>query len=156
MVELKVQLISRVTKEQHERLTALKRAADETHANSTSEESKAEGKYDTRGLEASYLAEAQAEQVSLLEDAVKKLDTLDPEDEPDNVLAGSLVVVSSDEAELNYLILPAGGGMEFHENDESILVLSPTSPIGQILLGKEIGDTVDIPNHSSCYISEIY
>lgn len=66
MSDSKHDLIQQVITSLRENLEVLRKAAMETHSNSTDAQSKQEGKYDTRKLEASYLAEAQAEKVVLL------------------------------------------------------------------------------------------
>ena len=156
MLETKKTILDKAFQAIRQSLEVLRRAAADTHANSTSAESKAEGKYDTRGVEAAYLAEGQAEQVAQLEQAVLKLESLEIEDEPDTVLAGSLVVVSTDSAELNYLILPAGAGMSIEHDGEQTLIITPTSPLGSQLLGSELGASIEIPDHANAFISEIY
>lgn len=156
MLDIKNILISKAIEKISHDLDVLRRASEETHANSTSEETKAEGKYDTRGIEASYLAEAQAEQVRNAEAGFNKLQSLEPEDEPDSVLLGSLVVISSDDEELNYLILPTGGGLILEYQGETYLVITPNSPIGKKVLGVELGTPLDSLNQANAYISEIY
>lgn len=156
MLDFKKRVLEKAKSQIHKNLEVLRRAAADTHANSTSAESKPEGKYDTRGLEASYLAGAQAEQVAMAEEGVQKLDNLTIEDEPDMVLMGSLVVVSTDTAELSYLVLPTGGGMQIEQEDETILVITPNSPIGRLIMGVELGTLISLPEHTGAYISEIY
>jgi hypothetical protein len=156
MLEHKNKVLAKAKSMIHDSLDLLKRAAAATHANSTSAESKPEGKYDTRGLEASYLAGAQAEQVAIVEEGVQKLANLTIEDEPDTVLTGSLVVVSTDTEELSYLVLPAGGGLQIEQDGDTILVITPNSPIGCLIMGVELGTSVALPEHTGAYISEIY
>ncbi len=52
------------------------RAAKFSHAEATAEENRAENKYDTRGLEASYLAAGQANKVVELEAAISSFEEL--------------------------------------------------------------------------------
>src|SRR5690606_28022446 len=54
-------------------LTQLKAAAAATHDAATNEESKPENQYDTRALEASYLADAQAKRVMEMEEVLHSL-----------------------------------------------------------------------------------
>src|SRR5215813_6337794 len=53
-----------------EKLETLSRAAHASHMEATHESSKAESKYDTRGLEASYLAGGQARQTKEIMDSI--------------------------------------------------------------------------------------
>src|ERR1035437_3525695 len=54
------------------------RAAHAAHAEATHEQNKAEHKYDTRGLEASYLAHGQSRQAAELEAAIGEFEKLNP------------------------------------------------------------------------------
>ncbi len=76
----------------------------------TGADTKAENKYDTRGLEASYLAAGQAEQVEGLRLAVSLLDAfVFPDFELDSPIAqGALVETDIDDEIIYYLIAPAG------------------------------------------------
>ncbi|MDB9741574.1 hypothetical protein OAB00_01830 [Akkermansiaceae bacterium] len=156
MLEAKHHLINTVLNELRESYATLKKAAAESNANSSSEESKAEGKYDTRGLEASYLAEGQREFLHKFEDGLNRLEALESEDEPSSALLGSLIVMGHDEGEENYLILPAGAGIEIEHEGEHFVIITSSSPIGSELLGKEIGDSIEHSQFNGCYISEIY
>jgi len=139
-------------------LTVLRKAALETHTNSTSEQSKQEGKYDTRGLEASYLAEAQAGKVVALEEHISKLQQIPGEDMADNapVAQGAMIIVSTDEDDLSYMMLPAGGGMSLASQGLEFIVITPDSPIGAALLGKHVGDTIELPKHGESFISDLW
>lgn len=156
MVETKnyvIQIVIESLKASH---STLKKAIAESDANSSSDESKSESKYDTRGVEASYLAEGQREFLNKQEADLKKLEYLKSTDEPDRVLLGSLVVLSHSQGEENYLVLPAGAGIEVEHEDQFYTVITPASPIGQNLLGAELGSGVDVPQLSEEFISEIY
>jgi hypothetical protein len=63
----KKQIIKLFIDQISEELNSMKSAALNTYSEATQEESKAENKYDTRGLEASYLAGAQAKRVEELQ-----------------------------------------------------------------------------------------
>lgn len=137
-------------------LDVLRKAAMETHKDSTGENSKAEGKYDTRGLEASYLAEAQASKVMQLEESINKLEQIPTSETDDSepISLGAMVLVSTDEDDLCYMILPAGGGMTLPSQGLDFTVITPASPIGSVLIGRSIGDSVSLPQHGAAYISD--
>lgn len=151
----KQDLLDQVIQHIEEDLVGLRKAAAETHKASTSEESKQEGKYDTRGLEASYLAEAQAAQVSTLEEGLRKLQQLVLTDDADTAIPGSIVILSGDE-EYQYFLLPAGGGFTSEYEDEPITVVTPDSPIGSMVLGGAIADQFESERLGEVFISEIY
>lgn len=156
MVETKNHVIQIVLESLKTSHSTLKKAVAESDANSSSDESKSESKYDTRGVEASYLAEGQREFLNKQEADLKKLEYLKSVDEPERVLLGSLVVLSHAQGEENYIVLPAGAGIEVEYEDIFYTVITPASPIGQSLLGIELGSSVNIPQLSEEFVSEIY
>src|SRR5436189_5987421 len=67
----KSELLKQIIFRLHEDLEALQNAARASHAEATHESSKPENKYDTRGLEAAYLAGGQARQAREILDSIK-------------------------------------------------------------------------------------
>lgn len=117
----------------------------DAHAAATDPDSKAEGKYDTRSLEASYLAIGQARHVDELAEAVRLFDGLSlpvfSEDDPINI--GALVEADI-RGETDFLLLvPAAGGMILESDDRKITLLTPASQLYQGLIGKKMGDYVE-------------
>lgn len=156
MLKIKQEVTKKTLSALEDRVNTLKRANAEAQENTMGAETKSESKYDTRGIEASYLAEGQREQLAQLEIGLEKLKHLISEDEPDNAILGSLVVLSHDKGEINYQILPAGGGNEVSIEETSVITITPSSPIGTLLLGKMIGDSIQTTQFTNAYISEIY
>lgn len=74
---MKALLFDAIREELRAQLLRLKQAAQEAHAAATDAGSKAESKYDTRNLEASYLASGQAKQVEELADALRLFEAFD-------------------------------------------------------------------------------
>src|SRR5687768_354982 len=68
----KAKLINLIIERLRADLALYHRAAVAARAEATHEQSKAEHKYDTRGLEASYLARGQSRQVAEIEQAIEK------------------------------------------------------------------------------------
>ncbi len=133
------------------------KAAQNTYEMATHEDNKAENKYDTRGLEASYLAGAQAERVRDLRDTLGSILNLQIKSfSTENKIAlSALIKISSNEKSIWVLLLPKGGGQSFRHQDILIQVITPESPLGQSLVGKEIGDIVQV--HNKVYeIEEIF
>lgn len=122
------------------------RAARAAHAEATHEQSKAENKYDTRGLEASYLARGQSKQAAEIASAIKQFESLavrsfGPEDPVD---VGALVELQTRKERTLYFIGPCAGGTEVVCADREVLVITPQSPLGQQLIGKIRGDRIDV------------
>jgi len=108
----------------------------------TNEESKAENKYDTRGLEASYMAQAQALRVSELKKDFYELTKLKLPKSPKKVVLGSLIGLIDIESKNQafYLLLNIGGYSLTAENQVKVKTVSVSSPLGAKLLGKETDD----------------
>lgn len=135
-------LIKKITEQLAGELEIFQKAARAAHAEATHEQSKAESKYDTRGLEASYLARGQSRQAAEIADAIKEFEKLDvrqfkPEDAID---LGALVEVEGDGECSTYFIAPRAGGTEVVQEKKEVLVITPQSPLGQQLVGKKQGD----------------
>jgi transcription elongation GreA/GreB family factor len=117
------------------------RSARAAHAEATDEQSKAENKYDTRGLEASYLAEAQTRQASEIEQAIQQFQSLPLadfcSDAPINL--GAVVELEQAGKTTTYFIGPRAGGVEITHRGREIIVITPNSPIGQLLVGQKTG-----------------
>ena len=123
-------------------LEACATAARTAHSEATHEQSKAENKYDTRGLEASYLAHGQVRQVMELEAAISAFEKMDARrfgpDDP--IGTGALVELDQDGERICYFIGTRAGGMEVKHEKLEVLVITPQSPLGEQLLGKKQGD----------------
>jgi transcription elongation GreA/GreB family factor len=122
------------------------RAANASRAEATHEQSKAESKYDTRGLEASYLARGQSRQAAEIEAAIAGFEKLPAKKfgaaEP--VGTGALVELETGGENLFYFIGPRAGGMEIFHRKKEILVITPQSPLGEQIIGKKSGDKLQL------------
>ncbi|HZR20805.1 MAG TPA: GreA/GreB family elongation factor [Verrucomicrobiae bacterium] len=137
----KEQLLKRIVANLTESLARLQKAARASHAEATHESSKAESKYDTRGLEAAYLAGGQARQAKELLDSISLYESLAVKDlQPDDpVELSALVELDSDGTRLLYFIGPSNGGLEITVGRKEVTVITPQSPLGQNLMGKKTG-----------------
>ena len=109
---MKSELLEMIRGELRTRLDRLAKAAQDAHAAATDPGSRAESKYDTRSLEASYLATGQARQVEEWAAALQIFEALSlPEfDAEEPVAAGALVEVEMAGESAWFLLAPAGFG----------------------------------------------
>jgi len=137
----KTLLLTKIVAALGESLENLERAARASHAEATHESSRAESKYDTRGLEASYLAGGQARQAREIMDSMKTYGVLATRDfAPGDLIDLTAVVkLETDGAPATYFIGPKSGGVEVNYQGEEITVITPQSPLGQNLVGKKAG-----------------
>jgi transcription elongation GreA/GreB family factor len=108
----------------------------------THSEARAENDKDTRGLEQSYLARGHAARVEETEGALGAIARLPEGTAGAKVAMGAVVTVEDDDGEQQrYYLAPWGGGVALPGN---VLAVTPSSPIGAALVGKELGDDVEI------------
>jgi hypothetical protein len=144
---MKSELLAQVRTELRDKLDRLTRAAMDAHAAATDPGSKAEGKYDTRSLEASYLAAGQARQVDELAEAVRIFESFAPRDFAfdERIDAGALVEADVNGKSAGYLLVPTAGGLVVSLQDMEVTLLTPASKLYRKLLGLGVGDTLDDP-----------
>ncbi len=122
-------------------------AAKEAHAAAVDDQSVAETQYDTLAIEASYLAEGQSKRVMEFQHAIeayKALELIEFKSDSSIVL-GSLVQLSTD-SETNhwFFIGPAAGGFRCQVDQQNITVITPKSPMGIALIGKQQDDDIEV------------
>src|SRR5687768_212341 len=122
------------------------KAANAARFEATHEQSKAEDKYDTRGLEASYLARGQSRQAAEIEQSITEFRALAVRDftPGDLIDVGAYVELNGKHENACYLIGPRAGGTEITHEGRDILVITPHSPLGQQLVGKKKGDCIKL------------
>ncbi len=138
-------LIRQIRSSLEKQLAVTLAAAEDARENATGDETKSDGKYDTRAIEASYLASAQAEQAGKLAESVQLLTVFDPApfNEDDEVGAGALVETEHDGNITFYLLAPAAGGCTVAYDGFDCTVLTPDSPLYQELLGSRVGEALE-------------
>ena len=139
-------LVQKIVAQLGDELDLLLKAARTSHAETTHESSKAENKYDTRGLEAAYLARGQSKQAAESVQAMKDFEALplrkfEPADE---IEVGALVELAGKKERSLYFIGPRAGGTEVTHDEREVLVITPQSPLGQQLVGRKQGDKVNL------------
>src|SRR5579859_2832792 len=137
----KAQLIQQVITSLGDSLALLEKAARASHAEATHESSRAESKYDTRGLEAAYLAGGQARQAREILDSIQHYQSLAVRDfsKADPIDLTAVVKLEMDGVPNLYFIGPKSGGVDVNYEGEEITVITPQSPLGQNLVGKKAG-----------------
>ena len=128
-------------------LDVLTRAAQSAYETATAEENIAENKYDTLGLEASYLAAGQAKRVEEIRQSLALCQnlTLRAYDENRGIEIGALLGLEDEKGREQWLFLaPDAAGLKVDVVGQPITVITPRSPLGKSLLGKFEGDEVEI------------
>lgn len=133
-----------ILEDQHRVMLA---AAAEATENATGDETRSDGKYDTRATEAAYLAEAQAEQAEKLAEAIATFKTLSLPDYEltDEIGPGALVEADLEGDTSFFLLAPAAGGTTLEHLGCELTVLTPEAPLYQALVGRKAGDMLAQP-----------
>ena len=139
-------IIQKITEKLASELEVYFRAAHASRTEATHESSKAENKYDTRGLEASYLARGQSKQAAELEAAIAEFQKLVPKKftDGDAIVIGALVELEQLGEKNFYFIGPRAGGTEVIHDRKEILVITPQSPLGEQLVSQKAGTTLQL------------
>ncbi|WP_413289162.1 hypothetical protein [Bdellovibrio sp. HCB337] len=144
----KKKLIAQIRADLEKDLLVLKEAERVTREAATHEESKPENEYDTRALEASYLAGAQSKRITDTEELLVLFKHVEPKSfGPNDVISATALV----EAELNgkrsyFFVMSKGGGINLTFEGKKIQVITPSSPLGEAMLGLRVDDTALIEN----------
>lgn len=116
-----------------------------SHEAATHAESKAENKYDTRGLEAAYLADGQRRRAHEIEAALSSYRNLPVRSLVDEVIKLGALVSLELAGDSRWVFLgPDAAGLRVAVGNTEVLVISPRSPLGQALLGRREGDEVEV------------
>ena len=142
----KAKVVEKIRDELTKQLDVLLQAAKSARDNATHDDSKAEDQYDTRGLEASYLAGAQAGRAEELKRLLHVYEHLELKPHPKGqpARAGCLVTLDCDGAKGTYFLAPEGRPLTVSVGSLTVQVLSPASPLGDAVLGKGVGDWVEV------------
>ena len=126
-----------------EELTRAQAAYASSNEAATADENRPENQFDTRALEASFLARGQAARVSELEHGIKVLRDLPMKDFSSGtpIQGGALVTVECEGSQQKHFVLPVGAGLSVPDGKEKISVVTYSSPLGAALLGKTDGET---------------
>ncbi len=145
--EIKTDLLRQLAAQIEAELATIREAADATHAAATHPDAKAENKYDTRGLEASYLAGAQKERVSELEATLEAIRAtasraFGPEDK---IAATALVDLELGSGQLlTVFVLRYAAGYALKAAGRAVQTVTVGAPLGLALLGKTVGEAATV------------
>ena len=131
-------ILKRLEQDLDTAITAARAALDEA----THPENKAENQYDTRGLEAGYLAGAQAERAAQIEEQILIYKHLEPKDfkKTEPISSTALVEVELNNKKSFVFVMSKGGGLVLEFEGQAIQVVTPNSPLGEAIIGLKTGD----------------
>ncbi len=118
-------------------------AARQAHEAATHEDNRARSKYETLALEASYIAQGQANRARELAEAVKLYERLELARFSDQtpVALSALVTFVEPGGKAGIVFLgPDQGGLKVSVDGTEVVVITEASPLGQALLGLTCDD----------------
>jgi transcription elongation GreA/GreB family factor len=139
-------------------LDSLTASQHAVQSGATHPEARQEHPKDTRSIEAGYLARGLAERVETLRDGIRALDLLRARDfrHDEAAAPGALVTLIDDEGRTAlYFLAPAGGGERIEISGTTILVLTPRSPLGAAIAGKQNGESIAVELPSGMLRAEV-
>ena len=148
--KLKEKLLQTTIKHLQEDVNSLELIALKEKSFATSNEMQQEGKYDTRKVEASYLAGAQARRVEELKANLTIFEKFNCEDYSlkNDIGIGSLVKCKKEELEngssFYFFISPGVGGQTIELDNKTIQFISKISPLGKALLNSMVGESFEL------------
>jgi transcription elongation GreA/GreB family factor len=139
------QLASRI----QESATVARRAVFDAETDARDGATPAEKRDDARvALEAQSLAKGQSQRVERATAALTALQTFDPRPlrSGARITVGAVVEVEDGAAGRTFFLAPVGAGIELTgpDGDGFLSVVTPGSPIGRAVLGRVVGDTVQV------------
>lgn len=143
----KSQLLQLIVERLSGDLDTAQRAAQSAYETATHQENIAENKYDTLGLEASYLATGQARRMEEIRQALALYRQFDirPHDPKRGIALGDLVLLEALDGKRQRLFLgPEAAGLKLQLEGQAITVITPRSPLGHGLMGKRQGDALHL------------
>ena len=136
----KAQAIDALKQACRQELAAIEQASAAARDETTNAETKQEGKYDTRAIEASYLARGQAVRVASLRQLTSWFEQLQARPCTE-IQVGALFQL---EGSADWLFMAPVGGSGAVLSGQRIKVISPASPLGKALSELESGDEVTL------------
>lgn len=125
-------------------LDQAKSALSTARKHASEEELKSDGKYDTRSIEAGYLAGALQVRATELEQELALLGEISFEFDHDQLSIGSLAEIELNQNKRHYFISSTSGGSLISIDDCPILVISAFSPIAAAAIGLSVGETFEV------------
>ena len=129
----------------------LLQAAKTAHAAATHDENIPDNKYATLGLEASYLAQGQANRAQEILRAIQIFQqlTLQAFSSKSTLRLTAVVHLEDEEGGARLIFLgPAAGGLLLESGGVEIMIITPASPLGRELIGKQCGDLVELQSNT--------
>ena len=139
-------LISAIVEKLQLELSTAVAASQQAHDSATHSENIAANKYDTLAVEAAYLAHGQSMRIAELKQSIALYQHFQRPtfSARATIQLGAVVCIEDDQEQHRHLLIgPAAGGLRIDSEHGAVQVITPTAPLGKILMGKRVDDEVD-------------
>lgn len=140
-------ILRRIVENLSKDLAVLLQAAKTAHEAAVHEENIPDNKYDTLSLEASYIAQGQANRAQEIRAALEAYRSLSlhPFEEGSAIRLTALVTLEAEDGTTKTVFIgPEAGGLKVKEDGREVILITPHSPLGRELIGKVAGDAVEM------------
>ncbi|MGK0442776.1 MAG: transcription elongation GreA/GreB family factor [Pseudohongiellaceae bacterium] len=138
-------LVNAIIEQLQRELDTAAEASQQAHASATHSENVADNKYDTLAVEAAYLAHGQSLRIIELQQSIARYQHFKrPNIRPiSSIEMGALVCIEDEQGmQRSVFIGPAAGGLRIETGEGIIQVISPSTPLGNALMDKQLDDEV--------------
>lgn len=141
---IKIKIVEFLENKLKNELQAIADIAENTKKEAIHTDMKPDSKYDTRAIEASYLAGAQAKRVFEIIRDLDELQKLDTKTKNEKVCIGSVLSLKFNDFESHYFISPTTGGFFAQIEGKSYMIIGINSPIAQASIGHSLQDSFEV------------
>jgi transcription elongation GreA/GreB family factor len=138
-------LVSAIIEKLQLELSTAVAASKQAHDSATHSENVADNKYDTLAVEAAYLAHGQSMRIAELQQSIALYQHLHCPvfNAQSTIQLGALIFIEDEQGQQRRLFIgPSAGGLSVDSKHGSIQVITPTTPLAQILIGRSVGDEI--------------
>lgn len=128
-------------------LVIAEKAALQAYDTATNSESVAENKYDTFGLEASYLAAGQSKRVEQCASDIELFKKLKPKhfNDDDTISIGALVSLNDiNNQKSHFFLSPVSGGLKVNHLEIEFSLITTSTPLGKLLIDRTLGEEFEL------------
>ena len=152
----KLEIVAAMMADLERELQRQKAANEQASSGATDSEAKAESKWDTQGLEASYLARGYAQQFETLTAQVETVRNFEPREFSGRAIGiGALIDCEVNGYRSLFFLFHCCGGKELMIDGKEVTVITLESPVGSALVNKRQGGTYALPSGVSGSIVDV-
>jgi len=136
----KEDILALIIKQLESDITISAQAVEMARDTATHKDCLGSSKYETMGLEASYLAQGQGTRLLELERSLAYFKQLTLQASTSIELGAYITLIDEDDRQTFLWMAADAGGLKINYRQQTITIITPKSPLGKAMLGKTMGD----------------